>query len=616
VRDAAHSNNLGISESALLLIDSNASRQDCCVAKVIQFFGVPAQKVPAAEFCLPTVATNSICAKPRLLCSADAFLRILEAREQRREYGPWQLQAIHSAFIYPGDNADSLARLVRRLYADNVSIIRSADPGAGDFVVSDQLNQFSGVMAGIRVVRNKVNTNGDFILTTAKRNGVKIISLGDGAVFSKLEYNGVPVFFSTSREIIDLDAELKSQNFNVRDHFLSAVPLVLYIKWAFGETCWSAPETTACLVIDDPVLKSRHGFVDFQELLSLMKRHGFSTNVAFIPWNWRRSSPEVVRLFRENPESYSISVHGCDHTRAEFGSADRQRLYWKAQQALKRMNRHEAITGIRHDRVMVFPQGIFSEAATSALKHTDLIAAVNNDVICAGHHPRPVTISDVWDIAVMRYSNFPIFTRRYPWEGVENFAFDALLGKPLIMIIHHDYCSDHCRRLVDFVDRVNALKCSLTWRSLGDVVRRSCRQRELSRNTVEVEMYATELRLENRSKQPKHFLIKRRECEPSAIREICDGSGPIAWNSLNRQINFEIELSSGESTMVGIRFHELAGNGSNGDSLPFRFKTMLRRYLCEVRDNYITTGRLRLAGFFQAASAASTRTSFPSTPNR
>ena len=219
---------------------------------------------------------------------------------------------------------------------------------------------------------------------------MKIISLGDGAVFSKLEYNGVPIFFSTSREIIDLDAELKSQNFNVRDHFLSAVPLVLYIKWAFGETCWSAPETNACLVIDDPVLKSRHGFVDFQELLSLMKRHSFSTNMAFIPWNWRRSSPEVVRLFRENPESYSISVHGCDHTRAEFGSADRQRLYWKAQQALKRMNRHESITGIRHDRVMVFPQGIFSEAATSALKHTDLIAAVNNDVICAGHHPRPV----------------------------------------------------------------------------------------------------------------------------------------------------------------------------------------------------------------------------------
>src|SRR5207253_9776915 len=120
-------------------------------------------------------------------------------------------------------------------------------------------------------------------------------------------------------------------------------------------------------------------------------------------------------------------------------------------------------------------------------------------------------------------------------------------------------------------------KCAPTWRSLREVVRRSNRQRELSSNEVEIEMYAAELRVENRSGQPKSFLIRRRECDPSAIREISDESGPIAWNSANGHINFEIELSSGESKMVSIGFHELARNGSNGDNLSYRFKTMLRR---------------------------------------
>src|SRR5439155_1932965 len=138
---------------------------------------------------------------------------------------------------------------------------------------------------------------------------------------------------------------------------------------------------------------------------------------AFIPWNWRRTSPEVARLFRENSENYSVSVHGCDHTRAEFGSADQQRLYWKTQQALERMNRHESITGIRHDRVMVFPHGVFSEAATRALRHTEFIAAVTNDIIGVDSPRRRITIADVWEIAIRRYNNFPIFTRRYPWEG-------------------------------------------------------------------------------------------------------------------------------------------------------------------------------------------------------
>ena len=136
---------------------------------------------------------------------------------------------------------------------------------------------------------------------------------------------------------------------------------------------------------------------------------------------------------------------------------------------------------------MVFPQGVFSEAAMSALKRTNLIASVNNDIISADLHPRAITISDVWDIAVMGYS-FPLFTRRYPWEGIENFAFDALLGKPAIAVIHHDYCSDHCARLVNFVQQVNALQCAPTWRNLGDVVRRSCRQRLDSTGVVEVEM--------------------------------------------------------------------------------------------------------------------------------
>src|SRR5437762_7094820 len=259
------------------------------------------------------------------------------------------------------------------------------------------------------------------------------------------------------------------------------------------------------------------------------------------------------------------------------------------------MSRHESITGIRHDPVMVFPQGIFSEAAMSALKRTDLIAAVNNDIISADPYPRAITVSDVWDIAVMGYP-FPLFTRRYPWEGVENFAFDALLGKPTIAVIHHDYCSDHCVRLVNFIQRLNALKIASAWRSLGEVVRRSCRQREVSPEVVEVEMYGTELRIENRSEQPKPFLIRRRECEPSAIREIRDGSGPIPWSFADGYINFELELGSGESKLVAIKYQPLAVDGRNGDNLPYRLKTMLRRYLCEVRDNYVTTARLRLSG--------------------
>jgi hypothetical protein len=578
---------------AILLGADSLSVEGKKIAKVLGFFGVPWRALTTAK--LLSAASSAHSSQFKLMCSADSFLSLTEALQRDPSCLKFWQEQVHSTFIYAGNDFQSCQKLARTLIGDTGAVISKVRPGIGDVRVSDNFDEFCGLMAGIRLSANNGNSDDNCVLSTAKGNAINIISLGDRAVFLKLEYKGVSVFLSTSREIIDIDAELASQNFDVRKHFLSAVPLVLYIKWAFVDICWNAPEVNACLVIDDPVLKPTHGFVDFAELLSLMKRHKFSTNIAFIPWNWRRSAPEVVRLFRENPEHFSLSVHGCDHTRAEFGGSGQQRLYWKARQALERMDRHEAITGISHDPVMVFPQGVFSEAAMGALKRTNLIASVNNDVVSADPYPRAIRISDVWDTAVMGYS-FPLFTRRYPWEGIENFAFDALLGKPAIAVIHHDYCSDHCARLVSFVQQLNGLQSPPTWRNLGDVVRLSCRQRAVSPGVVEAEMYGTELRIENRSDQRQHFLIKRRETEPSAIQRIFTDAQKIAWRQVNGRIKFEIDLNPSESRVIKMKFDHFLGHQDNGDNLSYRFKAMLRRYLCEMRDNYVAPMRCRFAG--------------------
>src|SRR5438552_17229208 len=561
-------------EKALLLTAAYPSTDDQRAERLLDFFGVHYLKRRATELGLPE---NKSAGKYRLVCSAQGFARVVGDLQNVSRNSNCLARQIHSVFLYSNGDPVALANAVSQLSGATISIRRGAER-VTEWHIANEPDGVCGAMRDLRIQPSATYLrSGDFFHTDGE-SLTPLIAGEDRAVFLKLNCNGLSVFVSSER-LIDIDAELTTFNFDIRDHFFSAVPFVSYIRWAFPLSSWHAPEASACLVIDDPLLKPTHGFVDFRELLSLMKRYKFSTNIACILWNWRRSAPEVVRLFRENPEQFSLSVHGCDHTRAEFGNSSQQRLYWKTQQALERMNRHESITGICHDPVMVFPQGIFSEAAMSALKRTDLIAAVNNDVVSASPHRRALMISELWDTAVMGYSNFPIFTRRYPWEGIENFAFDALLGKPAIAVIHHDYCSDHCARLVNFIERLNALQYAPTWRSLGEVVRRSCRQREVSPGEVEVEMYGTELRIDNRSEHPKRFLIRRRECEPSAIREICDRSGPIAWNSVNGHVNFETDLCPGESKMLSIRCHDLAVEGCDGDNLPYRLKTMLRRYL-------------------------------------
>jgi len=577
-------------EKALLLTAAYPSTDDQRAERLLDFFGVHYLKRRATELGLPE---NKSAGKYRLVCSAQGFARVVGDLQNVSRNSNCLARQIHSVFLYSNGDPVALANAVSQLSGATISIRRGAER-VTEWHIANEPDGVCGAMRDLRIQPSATYLrSGDFFHTDGE-SLTPLIAGEDRAAFLKLNCNGLPVFVSSER-LIDIDAELTTFNFDIRDHFFSAVPFVSYIRWAFPLSSWHAPETSACLVIDDPLLKPTHGFVDFRELLSLMKRYKFSTNIAFIPWNWRRSAPEVVRLFRENPEQFSLSVHGCDHTRAEFGNSSQQRLYWKTQQALERMNRHESITGICHDPVMVFPQGIFSEAAMSALKRTDLIASVNNDIISADPHPRTITISDVWDIAVMCYS-FPLFTRRYPWEGIENFAFDALLGKPAIAVIHHDYCSDHCASLVNFIEQLNALPCAPIWRNLGEVVRRCYRQREDSPGAVEVEMYGTELRIENRSGQPKRFLIKRREGEPSAIERICTEAQEIGWQTVDGHIDFEIELNPGENRVIRVKFHDLAGKECNGDNLPYRLKAMLRRYLCEMRDNYVMPMRCRFAG--------------------
>jgi hypothetical protein len=101
------------------------------------------------------------------------------------------------------------------------------------------------------------------------------------------------------------------------------------------------------------------------------------------------------------------------------------------------------------------------------------------------------------------------------------------------------------------------------------------------------------LTLENSSRKPEQFLIRRRECDSSAIKEILSGANAVAWQSANNYINFEIKLDPGQSKTIRIRFQELAQNGYPEANTLYRVKTMFRRYLSELRDNYFMKDDMR-----------------------
>jgi hypothetical protein len=362
---------------------------------------------------------------------------------------------------------------------------------------------------------------------------------------------------------------------------------VLYLKWSFREICWTTRETNACLIVDDPLLTPRYGFLDFRELIALMNQHTFATTIAFIPWNWRRTNRAVVAAFHENSERLSLCVHGCDHSGGEFATRSTGLLDRKLKTAKHRMNSLLAKTGLPHDQVMVFPQGAFSPEVGLALKGNGFLAAVNTEVAPASTESNETTIADLWSVAILRYGGFPIFTRRYITHGIENFAFDGLLGKPCFVVAHHELFRDHGRNLSEFVGKLKSLNWNLCWRTLGNSVFR-CYSTQRRDGTMRVKMFAERLIIENIEAVPRQMTVLKDEADIVAVKGVTVNQETVDYGYADGCLQFIVNIPSRCTAEIHCTYHEEENCSLSSEPISDRLKAAARRYLSEFRDNYVS----------------------------
>jgi hypothetical protein len=250
------------------------------------------------------------------------------------------------------------------------------------------------------------------------------------------------------------------------------------------------------------------------------------------------------------------------------------------------MQRHQTRTGIAHDAVMVFPQGVFSSQSLGALKRSRFIAAVNTEVSPVDHETSPTLIRDVWDVAIMRHSSFPVFTRRYAFHGVENFAFDILLGKPCLIVAHHDFFRDGCAALLELVRRLHALRCTLTWRSLGDVVRHAGLHRTGRAGGEEMVMYGGEFTWANKTTRPVDVVVRKQEHDASLITGVRGVNGALQWKVRNDEVVFVDTIPAGAERRFSIEYQPPPTRPTVRRPIRTKASVAARRLLCEFRDEY------------------------------
>jgi hypothetical protein len=553
-----------------------------CLGKIVDFFGIERRILSPDRAIRDGHLDDLEDSTYSVLVSAARLNDVLKT--PRPISLPPLLRKAASVFVFDFDSSASSVMVLRSLTgAPNADVIRQ--PSGRRVSVTHAVPDLCGVLSGITAECSAEDDDRAFVGVRRSAAFRGLMSAEGGVVSFDIQREGVRFFLSAAGPSVDIDLPVRGTFFDIRHCFSGVVPLAIFLKEAFPGAVGSTRRAGAALVVDDPALKRRYGFLHFGDVLASMKRHDFCTTIAFIPWNWYRTNPRTADLFRKNCDRYALAVHGCDHTSWEFGTAALPLLNHKVKAARHRADRHLRRTGIRISPIMVFPQGVFSPEAAYVLKHNNFIAAVNTEVNPLASATGTL-VRELWNVAILQYSSFPVFTRRYMSHGLENFAFDVFLGKPCLLVAHHEVFRDDGRELTAFVDSLNSLKGGLGWGSLEKVIAASYGRCEYRNGPACVRMFANDMILDAPT-QAETVLVEKTEFDPTAVaRVICDGR-EIEWTWQRGRIQFSVATVQQLPVVVRVEYADPFGESTAREGTKYRIEVRARRYLSEIRDDYV-----------------------------
>lgn len=574
----------------ILMHDTRLTSDDVCLKRLIEFLGLICRSVDvsASDAELDQAKDHDLC----ILASAATIARWCQHFPNPTSALDKLRQKSSSLFVYgfapetPMYIASSLsdgavADVRRFIRTDLCCEVSSSQP--------EITREFSGLSFGC--ARNA--TDFGFVSSAKSCSMVPLVTIEGMPFWVLADNNGCKAFLLACSAIADIQEQVNG-NIDAKKYFSRLLPAAMFLRSEFKTRCWHSKRRFANFIIDDPLLKRSYGYLNYRDLISTMDTRSFASTIAFIPWNYRRTDKEVTQLFREHPDRLSLCVHGCDHTTAEFSTADLAVLNSRVQLASARMDSLHRQDGLLYSKAMVFPQGRFSAEALTALKSNNYLAAVNSSASPENSAPnRSLTVADFLEPAVMRYGGFPLFLRRYP-AGLEQFAFDLFFGKPALAVEHHAYLKDGDGRLADFIAGLNSLE-RLQWSGLHEIITRSHIEREVSNDITACRLYANDHVIENHADGEQTFMVSKYEVGDVPIENVLVNGQAADFLVRGNVLTFTIRIPVFSSTSVNVVYRNKLPGVGPGRAIASRSRVWTRRMLSEVRDNILCRSDFLLA---------------------
>ena len=571
-----------------LLSSDSPTASDQAFSKLVQFLGLRSEFLTLSEN--PAQLPDAL-----LIPAPDGRVLALDCTTLRevfqRDWFASVLAESRFVLVYGFAPAESELPELKWLTGGKISTVTAISAESKLFTIASDV-KFGGFPVSGRSYSVESAPAAAFSAVVPGASIESYISVNGHPHFVCLTCGHSALFLLAEPELVDIDQVL-SPELSLRRWYAQLIAVTMFLRSAFGDWCWTAPVTGATLVVDDPYLKRRYGFLRYETLLQELERTQGAFTIAFIPYNYRRSDLRTVELLRRFIDRFSICVHGCDHTGGEFASLDESWLVGTTIGALERMESHTNRTEMPFDNVMVFPQGRFSTKAIRALKACGLAAALNSTPWPVNYRENPLTIRDFLEVAVTRYESFPIFVRRNPRE-VFDFAFDALFQKPVLAVEHHGFFRDGYEGLAKLVSEVSSLSSKVIWMPLGKTVTSSCVLKRMGDDQFTLRHFSPVLQFRNPILANISLLIEKPE-QDGLVEAVVIGGQRVAFEVSSGFLKYSASLRSGEELNVVILYPQTQKT-SRRQSWKYCFEVSVRRLLSEFRDNHLARSE-RLLSF-------------------
>ena len=569
-----------------LLSAGRPDASDRNLAKLLDFYGVGYREIalsgknPVSEAVRP--AGNDEYAV--LLASGRTFGTMIRTFG---ETGVNEMMSLEPKYLFLyGLGPDEYSNIsVRYLSRGSIRGVASLDADDLAYKVSNACGEMAIGLSGLTFGPIRKDHDCTLDVSGNRFHCNPIISINRHPCFVVFETGRSTVFIAAGRSVADIDA--KQQNtFSIKEHFSALIPSLIFIKYVFRHYAWHKEKVYANLVIDDPVLKKKYGFLDYRKLLEAMDESNFTTSIAFIPWNYRRTERKIANMFRERTDRFGLCVHGCDHTNGEFAAGDENVLKYKTVLSGQRMDSHERSTGIQYKKVMTFPQGEYSSSSLKVLKSANYLGAFHSSSRPVDMTDHRYRLRDYLDLCVMCYENFPLFLRRYPGNDVDT-KIDVFLGKTLFFVQHHDFFRNGYDRTASFMKKMNRDHERIVWAGLDEILANMYLSRTDYEGNRHCRIYTNDVSIKNGSGHGNRYVVTKEEILNVPIEHVLVNGEKVEYAiEGNGYLRLNLEVEAGNETRVRIVYRGDPG-AVHAHAVPNPAKVYLRRMLSEFRDSYL-----------------------------